>query len=714
MATFKYIIVSLGLALLSLSAVASTTEWLNLTNSNHITAIVQHGNTLWVGSRGGGLAKIDLATGSKTFYNKANSGLPSNQIEAIQVDQQNTVWIGTYDQGLVRFDGRQLWEVISHDGTGISVRTDIYDMKLDENGDLWIGTLFSLLKYDGSTFTDYPLPGYTAASAILVLAPNDIYMAWGGNGGFVSPLMHFDGTEVDTVPGMGLDGIYQLHLDGQDRIWACYNGGIALKNGNSWTKFDSTNSAITNKQARSLVEWNGTLALGTDDGIFTYNGTTWVTSNISQKNINKLAVTNNGELYVGTMDAGLFKTNGNLLQRVQASNSMIPTNQLSGGFNKGGELVFRNSLGASLITFANGVWGANGFAGTASGSPAMVLAPDNSIWLCDYNNLYHLTGSNLQTWKLADYGIPSAGISAMEVSPSGTVYVGTYTLGFFTFDGLTFKRYTRANSTLSSDRITSFAFPNAAILIGTNVDVAQGVNYGGGIEVFNGNTFSLIHPDNSDLQSKYISDIIQHGDSLWIGGDGGFSLLHNGVYTNYLYNNGSGCPLTFIKHMAINSKGEVYATGYNIDSEAIMVKWDGSTFEVFDASNTPITEFAFNLHHMLFDDYDNLWLLHGSGVFIYKEGGITNVNEDLASGILSPKQANTVKLYPNPVTTNFTIQIPQAGGNITIFNMMGAKIYGTTITETELTIDASEWPKGIYLYQIQTTVGFESGKFLVR
>ncbi len=44
--------------------------------------------------------KLDKTTGSMTFYNKANSGLPDNYVRAIAIDRQGNKWIGTNGGGL--------------------------------------------------------------------------------------------------------------------------------------------------------------------------------------------------------------------------------------------------------------------------------------------------------------------------------------------------------------------------------------------------------------------------------------------------------------------------------------------------------------------------------------------------------------------------------------------------------------------------------------
>jgi hypothetical protein len=60
-------------------------------------------------------------------------------------------------------------------------------------------------------------------------------------------------------------------------------------------------------------------------------------------------------------------------------------------------------------------------------------------------------------------------------------------------------------------------------------------------------------------------------------------------------------------------------------------------------------------------------------------------------------QSNKIKVFPNPTYGKFIIETtPNLQGNIAIFNMMGIKVFNSTIVDQKLTIDLSELPKGTY------------------
>jgi signal transduction histidine kinase/ligand-binding sensor domain-containing protein/DNA-binding response OmpR family regulator len=59
---------------------------------------------VWVGTNGGGLARLDKKTGKFTNYVTTNSSINSNDVRAIAEDQNGNLWVGTYGGGLNHLD----------------------------------------------------------------------------------------------------------------------------------------------------------------------------------------------------------------------------------------------------------------------------------------------------------------------------------------------------------------------------------------------------------------------------------------------------------------------------------------------------------------------------------------------------------------------------------------------------------------------------------
>ncbi len=107
-----------------------------------------------------GLAKID-SDWRVTTFDTLNSEIPSNDVWCIEIDKYDNIWVGTSNyawaphggKGLAKFDGTT-WTVFTINNTGLP-SNNIIDIKIDDADNKWILTELGLAKYDNSTWTVY-------------------------------------------------------------------------------------------------------------------------------------------------------------------------------------------------------------------------------------------------------------------------------------------------------------------------------------------------------------------------------------------------------------------------------------------------------------------------------------------------------------------------------------------------------------------------------
>ena len=68
---------------------------------------------------------------------------------------------------------------------------------------------------------------------------------------------------------------------------------------------------------------------------------------------------------------------------------------------------------------------------------------------------------------------------------------------------------------------------------------------------------------------------------------------------------------------------------------------------------------------------------------------------------LEDAQSQSLRLYPNPVDDNLKIEADEIN-SVTIFNLMGQKVYESNVDSDEVLIDMSSFQSGIYMIQIET------------
>ncbi len=109
---------------------------------------------LWVGTYGGGLNRLDPATGVATRYRHAAAepaSLADDRAEALLVDRRGRLWVGTGD-GLDLMDTAA--GTFRHLGAALRAAADVEDgvyvreIREAPNGDLWVATMSGLFRVD--------------------------------------------------------------------------------------------------------------------------------------------------------------------------------------------------------------------------------------------------------------------------------------------------------------------------------------------------------------------------------------------------------------------------------------------------------------------------------------------------------------------------------------------------------------------------------------
>lgn len=116
--------------------------------SNYIsvhTLYIDSRNRVWLGTKGGGAATLDIRTGNFRFFSHSPNNptsIISNHISAIGEDTEGNLWFGSYTGGISQLKRGQTF--FTHFGSNESDRSlsdyTIWDIYTDRRGVLWVAT----------------------------------------------------------------------------------------------------------------------------------------------------------------------------------------------------------------------------------------------------------------------------------------------------------------------------------------------------------------------------------------------------------------------------------------------------------------------------------------------------------------------------------------------------------------------------------------------
>lgn len=718
----KFILIALLTFVYNLSA--QNPEWIYLSKTESIGAIAEDGNEIWIGSYIGAL-KIDKITGARVFFDKTNSPFIDNWILCIAVDHEGNKWFGSYDKGiLVKYDNTN-WTVYDTSNSPLSGKA-IYNLVIDSNNFIWLtcGNINGpLMKFDGTNWTLYNtsnsgLPSnyidnifseggniWVSCSEILVkfdgtnwteyntsnstISGKSIEMIDKDNNGNIW-LLHSDGVEkfngntftVFDETNTNIPNImnYSMTIDSNNIIWTgcgSYNysphvlGGLMSFNGNTWTKYDTTNSPITGESVSPVYAdsfnniWFG---CGPNGMVGRKSGSTWSSYNASNSElgsrfVRQIVSASDGNTYIATTEpypsgSGLAKydlSNWEVLPNYDDYSHTMSTDQ-------SGNLYIKQNTGLMKYDGAN--WS------SIANTPPLMIGPQVPIYL-------KALAIDLSGGVWMDY------IDRVDASYNPRTHEWTYIPheGLAHYNGVEWTTYNNLNST----------FPDAIIdhiVIDDNNQVWFSSNLG--LIKFDGTNWIIYNTSNSLLPRNDIGPFVFDSDgNIW------FSNENNGFY-KFEWNN-----INNYQNPDLDQGSTAYNIEFDLDGSIwqcnlfSLIRFDGTNWTYFNDSNSPII--SHNLASLSIDKFGNKWLGTQFGVLVYNQSGIINLINPFPNRNISPS------FYPNPFTEEIEIELFTQYNKVvvTLFDLQSRPVYTACLSQVQkIKIPRNNLKSGIYFYQI--------------
>lgn len=236
-------------------------------------ALLKTGSTLWVGTYGNGLYKVDLSTGEvwhDAYLGDHKDGRQS--IYALFMDQTERLWIGT-KTAIWSWTEKNGFRLVSE----LGYHSDIIEIYGDHKGNIWFASITKgLLMFNPKTRDltrlEADSQGIPVPDEILSMAIHDsyIYLGTAGKGLFRYDIntghsKWITGSSSDLSPM----GIFHIIPDGND-LWLSTNKGLIRHNTiNDVSRKFGSNDGLTSDRFNSnsgIRASDGRLYLGTNDG----------------------------------------------------------------------------------------------------------------------------------------------------------------------------------------------------------------------------------------------------------------------------------------------------------------------------------------------------------------------------------------------------------------------------------------------------------------
>jgi diguanylate cyclase (GGDEF)-like protein len=246
-------------------------------------------DVLWIGTNGGGIAKISAISSSFEVYvsdPKNATTLAMGKVTSIMADSTGGLWAGVYNGGVNRYDPENgQWRRYVHDSKDPgSLSNDIVNVIYEDSlKEFWIGTNGGLCLMDrpGGTFKTF-LPDDKNPTGISSALINTILDDPKGNlwiGTIDRGLDYYERAsgkfthyvnDPKDPASLSDNLVYKLSYDDRGRLWIATNKGLNLMQGGTFKRYlyDSTNKKglSSNSILTLLNDSKGRVWIGTKGG----------------------------------------------------------------------------------------------------------------------------------------------------------------------------------------------------------------------------------------------------------------------------------------------------------------------------------------------------------------------------------------------------------------------------------------------------------------
>jgi len=266
-------------------------------------------------------------------------------IDCIYQDKNDNYWFASNGEGVYRYDGKTLTHITDKHGL---VSNFVWKIDEDVNGDLWFSTRDGVCRFNGVSFANYTDKINYAPSGKLNYTKGGLFF------GQLNGLCFYDGKSFtsftihpDTYKPSPSDmnrpySVYSTLTDNAGNVWfGTQEKGVCRYDGNTFTFF--TEQGLDKAAVRTLFQdKSGNIWAGNNGaGLFKFDGKGFINFTDEKGLANRdflkklqgkegtlarpwtINEDENGNLWIGTIDAGVWKYDGANLTNYTTKNGLV-------------------------------------------------------------------------------------------------------------------------------------------------------------------------------------------------------------------------------------------------------------------------------------------------------------------------------------------------------------------------------------------------------
>ena len=496
----------------------------------------------------------------------------------------------------------------------------VYCMAQTAGGFLWIGTESGLVRFDGQTFqpTDSEgkeKPAFGRVLGIVVDREGGMWMHVGR-----STLLRRDRREIIDDPrkdlGRPLASVSAMALsrNGSLLLWVLEGEPSAIALGGGKFETLAAPAGFSRSPVEALAQThNGDIWVGTRDaGLYriTRRRTLRITDGLPDLKINAITPAGENELWIGT-DSGVVRWDGAKVSRKDIPSSLEGIQALSLMVDRDANLwVGTNSNGLARFNSRGVAWMKEGPGQANDAVTALFEDREGDLWAGSASGLERIRDSVFVTYSPAE-GMPSESSGPLYADRDGRLWFAPTQGGLWQMSDGKPERVSGAG--LESDIVYSIAGGREGVWIGRQrggLTLLRTTVHSGAAPTHTWTTFTT---DQGLAQNSVYSVYESRDGSVWAGTlSGGVSRLRNGRFTNFT--NAQGLGSNTVVAMTEGSDGTMwFATPKGLSAFADS-HW--RTLGVRDGLPTE------NINCLLEDSGNILWIGTAKGLSYWAAGRV--------------------------------------------------------------------------------------------